>query len=174
METLSRKCQIDAFCGITDILRNDAKCITKMFCGTGKSRIIREVILNQNKDMSIIVFPSLALIRQYTNDYLQTIQSQKSHKILNISSEILDDFTSTTDPLEIRKFLKLKRIEIGVLEHETQVGRLQSRAGGQVAIGHAGDGEVAVERGIGDRAGNPRVDCRPAPQDVLVSAGQRP
>ena len=109
METLSRKCQIDAFNGIMNILRTDAKCITKMFCGTGKSRVIREVVLNQKKDLSIIVFPSLALIRQYTNDYLQTIQSQKSHKILNISSEILDDFISTTDPLEIKKFLKLKK-----------------------------------------------------------------
>ena len=65
METLSRKCQIDAFNGIMNILRTDAKCITKMF---------REVVLNQKKDISIIVFPSLALIRQYTNDYLQTIQ----------------------------------------------------------------------------------------------------
>jgi len=108
MNTLTRKCQIDAFNGITNILRTDAKCITKMFCGTGKSRVIREVVLNQKKDLSIIVFPSLALIRQYTNDYLQAIQSQKSHKILNISSEILDNFTSTTDPLEIKKFLKLK------------------------------------------------------------------
>jgi hypothetical protein len=77
MEQLSRNCQINAFNGITDILRNDAKCIVKMFCGTGKSRVIREVVLNQKKDPSIIVFPSLALIRQYTNDYLQTIQIKK-------------------------------------------------------------------------------------------------
>jgi superfamily II DNA or RNA helicase len=112
METLSIKCQIDAFNGITNILRNDAKCILKMFCGTGKSRVIREVLLNQKKDLSVIVFPSLALIRQYTNDYLRTIQSQKSHKILNISSEILDEFTSTTDPSEIKKFLKLKKQKI--------------------------------------------------------------
>ena len=119
METLSRKCQIDAFNGITNILRNDAKCIVKMFCGTGKSRVIREVVLNQNKDLSIIVFPSLALIRQYTNDYLQTIQSQKSHKILNISSEILDDFTSTTDPSEIKKFLKFKKQKIICITYQS-------------------------------------------------------
>jgi superfamily II DNA or RNA helicase len=119
METLSRKCQIDAFNGIMNILRTDAKCITKMFCGTGKSRVIREVVLNQKKDISIIVFPSLALIRQYTNDYLQTIQSQKSHKILNISSEILDDFTSTTDPSEIKKFLKLKKQKIICITYQS-------------------------------------------------------
>jgi hypothetical protein len=61
------------------------------------------------KELSIIVFPSLALIRQYTNYYLQDIQAQKSHKILDISSEILDYFTITTDPLKIKKFLKLKK-----------------------------------------------------------------
>ena len=119
MEQLSRICQIDAFNGITEILRTDAKCITKMFCGTGKSRVIREVVLNQKKDLSIIVFPSLALIRQFTNDYLQNIQSNESHKILNISSEILDDFTSTTDPLEIKKFLKLEKQKIICITYQS-------------------------------------------------------
>jgi superfamily II DNA or RNA helicase len=119
MEQLSRNCQIKAFDGITDILRNYPKCIVKMFCGTGKSRVIREVVLNQKKDLSIIVFPSLALIRQYTNDYLQVIQSRKSHKILNISSEILEDFTSTTDPLEIKKFLKFKKQKIICITYQS-------------------------------------------------------
>ncbi len=80
-----------------------------VFCGNRKSRVIRVVVLNQKKELSIIVFQSLSLIRQYTNYYLQDIQARKSHKILNISSEILDNFTSTTDPLEIKKFLKLKK-----------------------------------------------------------------
>ena len=119
MEQLSRNCQINAFNGITDILKTDPKCIVKMFCGTGKSRVIREVVLNQKKDLSIIVFPSLALIRQFTNDYLQTIQSQESHKILNISSEILEDFTSTTDPLEIKKFLKLEKQKIICITYQS-------------------------------------------------------
>ena len=119
MEQLSRNCQINAFNGITDILKTDPKCIVKMFCGTGKSRVIREVVLNQKKDLSIIVFPSLALIRQFTNDYLQTIQSQESYKILNISTEILDDFTSTTDPLEIKKFLKLEKQKIICITYQS-------------------------------------------------------
>ena len=82
---------------------------TIIFCGTRKSRVIREVVLNQKKDLSIIVFPYLALIRQYTNYYLQDIQARKSHKIFDISSDILDYFTITTDPLKIKKFLKLKK-----------------------------------------------------------------
>ena len=109
METLSRKCQINAFNGIMNILRNDVKCIVIIFCGTRKSREIHEIVLNQKKDLSIIVFPSLALIRQYINDYLQDIQARKSYKMLNISREILEDFTSTTDQLKIKKFLKLKK-----------------------------------------------------------------
>jgi superfamily II DNA or RNA helicase len=119
MEQLSRNCQINAFNEITDILKTDPKCIVKMFCGTGKSRVIREVVLNQKKDLSIIVFPSLALIRQFTNDYLQTIKSHESYKILNISSEILDDFTSTTDPLEIKKFLKLEKQKIICITYQS-------------------------------------------------------
>ncbi len=85
-------------------------CITMVFCGNRKSRVIRVVVLNQKKELSIIVFQSLSLIRQYTNYYLQDIQARKSHKIFDISSDILDYFTITTDPLKIKKFLKLKSI----------------------------------------------------------------
>lgn len=84
--------------------------ITIKFCGTRKSRVIHEVVLNQKKELSIIVFQSLALIRQYTNYYLQDIQARKSHKIFDISSDILDYFIITTDPLKIKKFLKLKKV----------------------------------------------------------------
>ena len=77
------------------------KCVVKMFCGTGKSRIMTNVILHENKDLSVVVFPSLALIQQYSSDYLQTF----THQILNISTEILDTIVSTTDADQIRSFL---------------------------------------------------------------------
>ena len=76
-----------------------------MFCGTGKSRVIRAILLTQKKPLSIVVFPSLALIRQFTADYLKDI---KTCAILNVSSEQLDDFQSTTEPADIRKFIKPK------------------------------------------------------------------
>ena len=78
------------------------KCVVKMFCGTGKSRIMTNVILHENKDLSVVVFPSLALIQQYSSDYLQTF----THQILNISTEMLESIVSTTDTDQIRTFLR--------------------------------------------------------------------
>ena len=77
------------------------KCVVKMFCGTGKSRIMTNVILHENKDLSVVVFPSLSLIQEYSSDYLEMFD----HQFLNISSEILDTIESTTDEVRIRFFL---------------------------------------------------------------------
>ena len=97
----NRPYQIDALLSIF----KHQKCLVKMFCGTGKSRIITNVIIHNKKDLSVIVFPSLALINQYSIDYLEEYQN---HETINISSEILANVNSTTDPTEIKKFLKLK------------------------------------------------------------------
>jgi hypothetical protein len=35
------------------------KCIVKMFCGTGKSLLMRYSKINQNKNLVVYVFPSL-------------------------------------------------------------------------------------------------------------------
>jgi superfamily II DNA or RNA helicase len=78
------------------------KCVVKMFCGTGKSRIMTNVMLHENKNLSVVVFPSLALIQQYSSDYLQTF----THQLLNISTEMLDSIVSTTDTVKIRTFLR--------------------------------------------------------------------
>jgi superfamily II DNA or RNA helicase len=80
-----------------------------MFCGTGKSRVIRAIILTQKKPLSIVVFPSLALIRQFTADYLKDKEVTKTCAIMNVSSEQLDDFQSTTEPADIRKFTVAKK-----------------------------------------------------------------
>ena len=100
---LTRPCQKKAHDRTNELLETHDKCIVKMFCGTGKSRVIRAIILTQKKPLSIVVFPSLALIRQFTADYLKDI---KTCAILNVSSEQLDDFQSTTEPADIRKFIK--------------------------------------------------------------------
>lgn len=103
---LTRACQKDAHDETTKLLKTHDKCLVKMFCGTGKSRVIRAIILTQKKPLSIVVFPSLALIRQFTADYLKDI---KTCTILNVSSEQLDDFQSTTEPADIRKFTVAKK-----------------------------------------------------------------
>jgi hypothetical protein len=38
-----------------------------MFCGTGKSRIITNLIIHENKDLTVLVFQPLAIINQYYN-----------------------------------------------------------------------------------------------------------
>lgn len=93
----NRPYQIDALQSIFQY----EKCVVKMFCGTGKSRIMTNVILHENKHLSVVVFPSLALIQQYYSDYLQSF----TH-LLNISTEMLDTIVSTTDTDQIRTFLR--------------------------------------------------------------------
>ena len=99
-----RKIQTTAIFNVTKQLETSSKCIVKMFCGTGKSRVIKKIIINQNKLLSVIVFPSLALIRQFTSDYLKDIDT-KMYELLNVSSEKLNDIQSTTEPKKINKFI---------------------------------------------------------------------
>jgi superfamily II DNA or RNA helicase len=108
MELLTRPCQKRAHERTTELLETHDKCIVKMFCGTGKSRVIRAIILTQKKPLNIVVFPSLALIRQFTADYLKDKEVTKTCAILNVSSEQLDDFQSTTEPADIQKFTVAK------------------------------------------------------------------
>ena len=101
-----RKIQTTAIFNVTKQLETSSKCIVKMFCGTGKSRVIKKIIINQNKLLSVIVFPSLALIRQFTSDYLKDIDT-KMYELLNVSSEKLNDIQSTTEPKKINKFINI-------------------------------------------------------------------
>jgi superfamily II DNA or RNA helicase len=97
------------------------KCLVKMFCGTGKSTIITNVIIHENKELNVIVFPSLALISQYSTDYLKGsyMKHFKKYKSMNISSEKVDKIESTTDPKEIKKFLKLKSPKIILVTYQS-------------------------------------------------------
>ena len=74
-----------------------AKCLVKMFCGTGKSRIITNVIIHEKKELSVVVFPSLALISQYSADYLNNAEYAhhfKKYQKKNVSSEKLENSTT--------------------------------------------------------------------------------
>jgi len=80
-----------------------------MFCGTGKTRIMIELIITQEKTLNVIVFPNLALIRQFLNDYIineKCPSELKKYKHINVSSEQITDTESTTDPTSIQKFIK--------------------------------------------------------------------
>ena len=74
-------------------------CLIKMFCGTGKSLVMRRAEVLQAKSARIIayVFPSLALIDQFTNDYLTSPHPDSSkceEHVIKISS---DKDGATTD-----------------------------------------------------------------------------
>ena len=93
-----------------------------MFCGTGKSRIITNVIMHEDKALSVVVFPSLALINQYATDYLNHADYHrhfKKYKTLNVSSEFLTTISSTTSPTEIKKFLKSKSPKIILVTYQS-------------------------------------------------------
>ena len=83
------------------------KCLVKMFCGTGKSLIMRTCPINLNKKLVVFVFPSLQLIEQFVSDYIFDTDLKKyKSKCLRICSD--DDEHSTTHLPTICKFLKLK------------------------------------------------------------------
>lgn len=113
------------------------KCLVKMFCGTGKSRIITNVIIHEKKHLNVVVFPSLALISQYSADYLNNAEYArhfKKHKTMNVSSEKLENMDSTTDTKEIKKFLKLKSQKIILVTYQSYQVLLQCLEGQKIGL----------------------------------------
>ena len=76
-----------------------------MFCGTGKSLLMRKCKSVQNQKLVVYVFPSLSLIDQFCNDYFVNVGFDSPFKI---SSE--ND--STTDSALIKAELKKKKNKI--------------------------------------------------------------
>ena len=93
-------------------LQKNNKCIVKMFCGTGKSLIMKKCKINKNQNLIVYVFPSLALIEQFNTDYMFDFDKQF---LLKISSE--DD--STTNPKHIKTFLKIKENKIILITYQS-------------------------------------------------------
>jgi superfamily II DNA or RNA helicase len=77
-------------------VRGKNRALIKMFCGTGKSKLMRQSKLNKGKKRVVYVFPSLSLIEQFHQDYLYDAGT-----VLQISSES----EATTDPVRIQQFL---------------------------------------------------------------------
>ena len=81
------------------------KCIVKMFCGTGKSLLMRKCKSAQNQKLVVYVFPSLSLIDQFCNDYFVKIG-------LSCPFKISSENDSTTDSVKIKAELKKKKNKI--------------------------------------------------------------
>ena len=90
------------------------KCLINMWCGTGKTRTFTIDIFMHKYKLSVIVFPSLGLIRQYCNDYILSNQPTfknefKDYKFMAFCSEkkISDsNIDFTTDEQQIIEFIK--------------------------------------------------------------------
>lgn len=74
------------------------KLLVKMFCGTGKSLLMRYGKAFQDHSLCVYVFPSLSLIEQFNADYL----TEPNLPVLVISSE--DDHTTKEE--DIHAFLQ--------------------------------------------------------------------
>ena len=98
-----RKYQQEADDAITKCLLVEDKCLAKMFCGTGKSLIMRNVKAIKGKKMVAWVFPTIALSTQFHDEYLNDVSRES---ILMVSSS--DESSASTDPEKIKKFLKRK------------------------------------------------------------------
>ena len=81
-----------------------------MFCGSGKSRIMRNLVQHYNHQLSVFVFPSLSLIDQFHIDYLKDTPN-----VLKISS----DKESTNDTKIITNFLKKKTNKIICITYQS-------------------------------------------------------
>ena len=60
-----------------------------MFCGTGKTRIVFYLMMNNKSDLNVIVFPSISLITQFNIDYIHNkgwSQLTENYKYLSICS----------------------------------------------------------------------------------------
>ena len=85
-------------------------CLINIWCGCGKTLIIVYSIYDDDKELNIIVFPSLGLINQFNNDYMlceNYIDIFKNYTCLSICS---DSEKKLNKPLNIDK-IKFPNIE---------------------------------------------------------------
>jgi predicted helicase len=115
MKILLRAHQKDAVKCINSSLRTNNKCLVKMFCGTGKTRIVFYLMINEHRNLTVIVFPSIALITQFNIDYVNNDEWSEftnSYNYMSICScnelndmDLQNDIKYTTDSKRIKRFL---------------------------------------------------------------------
>jgi superfamily II DNA or RNA helicase len=105
--------QEEADNAIYNELSTNNKCIVKMFCGTGKSILMRKCKIIQDKNLVVYVFPSLSLIDQFNKKYLcdypaeckLCISSKNDWSNPESTTKRSREGKSTTNPTEIIRFL---------------------------------------------------------------------
>lgn len=87
MKNSFRIYQTEANIAISEELLVSDKCIVKMFCGAGKSLLMRYCKINHDKSLVVYVFPSLGLIDQFYKKYLKKFRDFPLENVLKICSE---------------------------------------------------------------------------------------
>ena len=119
-----RKHQVECFDNIKNHFKDDNKALIKMFCGSGKSLIIYDCLLEYTNNLSVVVVPSINLITQFNKDYLLkcerydllTICSKNELKEISNSNKTL---TFTTDEEEILNFLEENENKIVLVTYQS-------------------------------------------------------
>jgi superfamily II DNA or RNA helicase len=107
--------------------------LIKMFCGSGKSFIIYNCLLKYGNNLSVVVVPSINLITQFNRDYLLDDNKQKYNnnhfkkkfKLLTVCSKneislnLQNEFSFSTDENEILKFLQKKIDKIVLITYQS-------------------------------------------------------
>lgn len=102
-----RDYQIKANAAILSELESNDACLVKMFCGTGKTKIMVEGDINKEKNLILYVFPSLQLIEQFDGDYLSKVDPNLKIRVCSDSDDI-----SNTNIEAIVAFLNLEIDEL--------------------------------------------------------------
>lgn len=97
--------QNEAYQMITD--ENYQSVLINLFCGTGKTIIFTKYIMESEHNKIILVMPTIALITQYNQDYIEKYNIKNIRKCINICSknEIKNDTFFTTEKDEYIDFL---------------------------------------------------------------------
>ncbi len=90
-----RSYQAEADDAVYQELLNESRCCVNMFCGSGKSLVMRKCKSAQNLKLLVYVFPTLGLIKQFCKEYFTEIGDQSPFCISSESG-------ATTDPVLIR------------------------------------------------------------------------
>lgn len=118
-----RKHQIDCIDNIKNHFENDSKALIKMFCGSGKSLIIYNCLLEYTNNLSVVVVPSINLITQFNRDYL--LNNNTEYELLTVCSknELAESqsklLTHTTDEDIILEFLEQDESKIILITYQS-------------------------------------------------------
>jgi superfamily II DNA or RNA helicase len=98
-----------------------------MFCGTGKSLLMRKCSIIDAAQLVVYVFPSLSLINQFYTDYLSDFPCDD---ILKISSEL----EATTESTKITRFLSKQTNKIVCVTYHSYGTLLENLGGVKINV----------------------------------------